>query len=197
MTKKQTGVLRMSSEQAIRVVVGAGEYNNNPGWIHTQRSELDLLRREDWEKLFSPDSIQTILAEHVWEHLRFDEGVEAAKNCYRFLKPGGWIRCAVPDGYFPDPAYQHVVQVGGPAPKDHPAASHQILYTYDWITKMFRQAGFDVYLLVYFDETGQFHYNKWDERGGFIYRSLRFDHRNKGGKIGFTSLLVDAVKPMR
>lgn len=60
---------------------------------------------------------------------------------------------------------------------------------------MFEGAGFEVRLLEYCDEDGQFHYEEWDAQQGFIYRSLRFDHRNQDGKLGFVSLIVDAVKP--
>lgn len=59
---------------------------------------------------------------------------------------------------------------------------------------MFEAAGFQVKLLEYCDENGQFHYSDWEENGGFIYRSKRFDHRNQDGKLGFASLIVDAVK---
>lgn len=43
-------------------------------------------------------------------------------------------------------------------------------------------------------EEGEFHYNRWDEKMGFIYRSKRFDHRNIGEKLASVSLIVDAVK---
>nr|WP_131848291.1 SAM-dependent methyltransferase [Baia soyae] len=179
----------------IKVVIGAEGINNNPGWIHTDQHELSLLNRNDWIKRFSPNSIHTILAEHVWEHLTYEEGIQAAIICHEFLQPGGFIRCAVPDGHFPDPAYQQIVQVGGPGPPDHPAASHQIVYTHTTITAMFEAAGFDVTLLEYFDKNGQFQYHDWNEQDGFIYRSKRFDHRNQDGNMGFTSLIVDAGKP--
>ncbi len=52
-----------------RIVIGAGPYHNNPGWYHTQEDELNLLNRSDWERLCSNDTLQAILAEHVWEHL--------------------------------------------------------------------------------------------------------------------------------
>ncbi|WP_225218731.1 class I SAM-dependent methyltransferase [Fictibacillus norfolkensis] len=179
----------------MKVVIGAGEYNNNPNWLQTQESELNLLKRSDWERKFSGESLQAILAEHVWEHLTLEEGVEAAKICFDFLKPGGHIRCAIPDGFFPDKDYQMGVQIGGPGPKDHPAASHKIVHNYKTITSMFRKAGFSVTLLEYFDEKGDFHTQNWDESEGFIYRSMRFDHRNQNGKLGFVSLIVDAKKP--
>lgn len=181
--------------EGIRVVIGAGEYDNNPGWIQTQEEELDLLDLKDWEKRFSQESIKAILAEHVWEHLTFEEGKRAAENCLKYLKAGGYIRCAVPDGYFPDEDYQRGVQIGGPGPLDHPAASHKIVHTYKTLTAMFEEAGFEVQILEYCDEDGQFHYEPWDEQDGYIYRSRRFDHRNQYGQLGFVSLIVDAIKP--
>ncbi|TCM96590.1 putative SAM-dependent methyltransferase [Paenibacillus sp. BK033] len=178
----------------IRVVIGAGDYKNNPEWIQTQESDLDLLQRDQWAGRFKANTISAILAEHVWEHLDFNEGIEAAKICFEFLKPGGYVRCAVPDGYFPNEEYQRGVQIGGPGPADHPAASHKIVHTYKTLYSMFETAGFKVHLLEYCDENGIFHYNEWSEKKGLIYRSRRFDHRNKDGKLGFVSLIVDAVK---
>lgn len=58
-----------------RIVIGAGPYHNNPGWYHTQEDELNLLNRSDWERLCSNDTLQAILAEHVWEHLTIEEGL--------------------------------------------------------------------------------------------------------------------------
>lgn len=184
----------MVVKDELKIVVGAGEINNNPGWLHTNEDELNLLKREDWIKRFDSNSLEVILAEHVWEHLTYEEGVEAAKVCYEFLKNGGYIRCAVPDSFFPDEEYQEGVQVGGPGPLDHPAASHKIVHNYKTIISMFESAGFQVKLLEYCDESGEFHCNDWDEKAGFIYRSKRFDHRNQDGKLGFVSLIVDAVK---
>lgn len=183
-------------KDALRVVIGSGEYNNNPEWIQTQESELDLLKRDDWVNRFLPNTISAILAEHVWEHLTYQEGIEAAKICFEFLEPRGYVRCAVPDGFFQDEDYQKGVQVGGPGPADHPAASHKIVLNYKTITSMFESAGFEVNLLEYCDEYGAFHYKEWDEKKGFIYRSKRFDQRNKNGKLGFLSLIIDAKKPL-
>lgn len=186
--------MRVQNED-IRVVIGAGEYNNNPDWIQTEESELNLLQLDQWAERFLPNTVSAILAEHVWEHLDFEEGVEAAKICFEFLMHGGYVRCAVPDGYFPNDEYQKGVQIGGPGPADHPAASHKIVHTYKTLSSMFETAGFKVNLLEYCDESGDFHYNDWDEKEGFIFRSKRFDHRNNDGKLGFVSLIVDAVKP--
>ncbi|WP_377865622.1 class I SAM-dependent methyltransferase [Bacillus sp. R86525] len=181
-------------QDEIKVVVGAGVFNNNPGWVQTQEDELNLLDNTTWEERFEYNSISAILAEHVWEHLTFEEGVEAAEICYKFLKPSGHIRCGVPDAFFRDEAYQNIVQIDGPGPKDHPAASHKIVHNYKTLTKIFEIAGFEVVLLEYCDGNGQFYYNEWDANDGVIFRSKKYDSRNRGDKLGFPSLIVDAIK---
>lgn len=98
------------AEKEIKLVVGAGEYNNNPGWLHTQEEELNLLDEAAWSNRFEKSSVATILVEHIWEHLTYEEGIEAAKLCYKFLKHKGYIRCAVPDAFFKDDAYQNIVR---------------------------------------------------------------------------------------
>lgn len=178
----------------IKIVIGAGEYNNNPGWIHTQEEELNLLDKSMWRSRFEENSIHAVLAEHVWEHLTYEEGVTAAKMIFPYLKPFGYIRCAVPDAYFPDEEYQNIVQVGGPGPKDHAAADHKIVYHYKMLISMFEDAGYDVNLLEYCDESGNFHYNDWDGADGVIFRSKKYDPRNQSEKLVFPSLIVDAVK---
>jgi predicted SAM-dependent methyltransferase len=112
-------------------------------------------KKDDWDQRFSPESITAILAEHVWEHLTYDDRVQAAKICYEYLKVGGYVRCAVPDALFPIEEYQNIVKIGGPGPKDHPAASHKIVHTYRTLKTMFESAGYQVQLLEYCDENGE------------------------------------------
>lgn len=97
----------------MKVIIGAGRTNYD-GWLSTQEDELNLLSLESWNILFKPRSIDALLAEHVWEHLTYEEGIGAANHCYEFLKPGGYIRCAVPDKNSHNEWYQQMVQVGGP-----------------------------------------------------------------------------------
>lgn len=175
----------------LKIIIGAGQ-QTYPGWIPTQKEELNLLDRTDWVHSFGTRRIDALLCEHVWEHLTEAEGRLAAKLCYEFLKPGGYLRCAVPDRNFPDAAYQQMAQVGGPGPKDHPAADHKIVYDYHLFRDVFEGAGFFVDLLEYCDEQGRFHFNYWDPADGVIYRSLRSDHRNQAGKLGCVSLIIDA-----
>jgi predicted SAM-dependent methyltransferase len=179
----------------MKVILGAGQ-TKCEGWIATQESELDLRSTSDWNKLFKVDSIDAMLAEHVWEHLTYEEGVLAAKNCYSHLKPGGYIRCAVPDRFFRNEEYQNMVQVGGPGPVDHPAATHKIVYDYKMLKSVFESAGFEVTLLEYCDENGDFHYAYWNESDGRIGRSFRYDTRNSLENLGMVSIIIDARKPL-
>ena len=165
------------------------------GWIPTQKEDLDLKREADWRETFGLIKVDNFLCEHVWEHLTLLDGRQAAKFVFDSLKPGGLIRVSVPDINFPNEEYQRNVQVGGPGPSDHPAADHKIVYDYKTFCDVFRDAGFQVKLLEHCDEDGKFHFAYWHPSDGFLYRSLRFDHRNKDGHLGFASLVIDARKP--
>lgn len=179
----------------MRIIIGAGKKKYD-GWISTQEEELNLLSLDQWEKITESEEIEAMLAEHVWEHLTYEDGIKAAKNCYKFLKPGGYIRCAVPDKNFRNEWYQNMIKVGGPGHEDHPAAEHKIVYDYKTLVKVFESAGFEVTLLEYCDEQGDFHYKEWDESKGKISRSYRFDTRNSKDKLCMVSIIIDAKKPM-
>ena len=185
----------ITNDVPLKIIIGAGTQSWE-NWIATQGEDLNLLKEQDWAQSFGDRRIDALLCEHVWEHLAIDEALEAAKRCFRYLKPGGFLRCAVPDGFFPDAEYQKMSQVGGPGPSDHPAADHKFVHTYKTFVPIFEKAGFVVDLLEYCDESGRFHYHQWDLETGPIYRSLLSDHRNKEGKIGFVSLILDARKPL-
>ena len=204
-----------------RVVIGAWG-RSDPGWIPTQRDFLDLTKPSDWQRYFKPESVEAMLAEHVWEHLTPEEGLAAAKTCYTYLAPGGYLRVAVPDGLHPDPAYIDTVKAGanenahetaasqasnGSAVALHGnAANHKALYTYQSLKELFEAAGFRVTLYEYFDEAGRFHCEEWDRTAGTIWRSKRFDPRNRNGNLtsvypgtlgdylSYYSIILDAVK---
>lgn len=89
--------------EVLRLVIGAAG-KCDPGWIVTERECLNLLKPEHWRTYFQKSSIDAPLAEHVWEHLDLDEGLAAAKLCFEYLKPGGYLRVAVPDGFHPQQA---------------------------------------------------------------------------------------------
>ena len=181
---------RSASRQPCRIVVGAS-LGVDKGWLPTSIDFLDLLRESDWQRYFCPNSIDAILAEHVWEHLTPDEGLQAAKNCFHYLRPGGYIRVAVPDGLHPDPCYIESVKVRGSGPGSD---DHKVLYTYETLRKLFEAAEFKVDLLEYFDERAEFHCKEWDPKDGMIHRSKMWDERNKEGRLNYTSIIIDGHK---
>ncbi len=187
------GRLELREEGALRVAIGAGE-QRWPGWLATGREELDLLRPGMWAAFFGERRADAFLCEHVWEHLTEAEGRAAAALCYAYLVPGGYLRCAVPDGNFPDAEYRRTIRVGGPGPADHPAADHKVVYDFRRFADVFVSAGFVVRLLEYCDEDGRFHAAGWDAADGPIYRSARGDRRNGDGVLRSVSIIVDAVK---
>lgn len=179
----------------MKLIIGAGN-NTYDGWIPTQIDSLDLLCPEDFERQLKGQLADAMLAEHVWEHMTLEEGLIAAKNCFTYLKPGGYLRCAVPDAFFSNEAYRNMVQVGGPGPVDLPASTHKILYDYKTSQDLFRRAGFDVELLEYCDENGVFHYNYWNDLDDHIGRSYRFDTRNTSTSLSMVSIILDAKKTL-
>ncbi|KAA0989660.1 class I SAM-dependent methyltransferase [Dyadobacter aurulentus] len=174
----------------INMVVGS-MYSVYKGWIHSDIETLNLLKQSDWAKYFDENSIDRILAEHVWEHLTPEEGKLAFRHCYMYLKPGGFLRVAVPDGYHTSEDYINYVKPGGTG---EGADDHKILYNYQIMSGFLEEIGFKVKPLEYFDENGQFHQNPWRIEDGMVRRSVDHDDRNKGGKLGYTSLIIDAYK---
>jgi predicted SAM-dependent methyltransferase len=177
---------RSLRDEPRRIVIGASGIFED-GWVPTDRDELDLLRPESWERIVRPGSVDAFLAEHVWEHLTLEEGKVAAQACYRFLKPGGYVRVAVPDGLFPDPQFREYIKVGGEAGGGD-GGGHKVVYTYDQLTDVFESVGFRAILLEYHDEAGRFHERDWNPAEGMVRRSKRFDPR------GPISIVLDAVK---
>jgi predicted SAM-dependent methyltransferase len=180
----------VSANPSVRIVVGSSGIFT-PGWIPTEIEYLNLLRPSDWQLFFSPGSLEAVLAEHVWEHLTPAEGATAAKICFDYLRPGGRLRLAIPDGFNPDPDYREWVRPGGTGAG---ANDHKVLYTHETLGRLLTEVGFKVELLEYFDIAGKFHFTDWDPADGMIHRSRRFDERNSNGRLGYTSLVVDAYK---
>jgi len=175
----------------LKIIIGAGP-QSQLGWVATDISRLNLLKPERWGRYLQPCSVDALMAEHVWEHLSKEEAVSAAKTCFKYLKVGGYLRIAVPDGLQISAEYIESVRPGGSGPG---AEDHKVLYDYRSLTAMLRQAGFTVQSLEYFDEAGQFHAQPWDDEDGRISRSSRHDVRNVDGRLKYTSLIVDAIKP--
>jgi len=188
------GILRLKIRvkfcSSLRLVLGA-ESVFDSGWIPTDIEYLNFLNEKHWKRYFKKNSIDAILAEHVWEHLTTENGLIAAQQCFQYLRPGGYLRVAVPDGYHPDPKYIEWVRPGGVGSFSY---DHKVLYNYETFRDLFKRAGFNVNLLEYFDQEGKFHFVEWNPGDGTIHRSRRYDKRNNDGKLQYTSIILDAYK---
>lgn len=175
-----------------KINIGSGNIDLDNTWINTDIDSLNVTKQEDWRKFLHNIKLDNIMAEHVWEHLSEKDAELANINCFNFLKSGGILRVAVPDGFNPDKNYIDYVK-----PNGYGAGSedHKILYNYKIMKEKLERIGFKVKLLEYWDESGLFHSVDWTNEAGKIIRSKRYDERNQGGQIKYTSLIVDAIRP--
>ena len=175
----------------VRIILGAGGTSYG-GWISTDYPILDVTDEKSWYRLFQAVKIDALLAEHVFEHFTDDQIAAAFANAYRFLKNGGYIRIAVPDGYHPDLEYIEMVKPGGCGSGSE---DHKQLFNYQTLSAQLEKAGFVVRLLEWFDEQGTFNSQEWKGEDGLISRSSRYDERNIKSPLSYTSLILDAHKP--
>ncbi len=187
--KRHTSFFRNSR---LKFNIGSAGINKGFEWYPTDKKSLDITKENDWRKILLSLRLDNIVAEHVWEHLTQKETELANANCFKYLKNGGVLRLAVPDGFNPNKEYIESVKPGGTGKG---AKDHKMLYNYKIITDYLQKYGFTVRLLEYWDEYGQFHYIDWENENGFIERSRRYDSRNKNGYLEYTSLIIDGVKP--
>ncbi len=177
------------SKGDLNIIIGAHntDYNN---WLPTNIESLNLLQIASFKEVFGEKKVNRFLAEHVFEHISYDDALLALKNCYQYLKKGGLVRIAVPDGFHPNPEYINMVKPGGFGEGAH---DHKLLYDYKKLSAAFEEAGFTTKLLEYYDENGKFHFSEWDSKDGHVIRSKRYDKRFNE-PLGYSSLIIDGIK---
>ncbi len=183
-------IKRLARRSPLKIIIGALR-THQTRWLSTNVGHLNILNSENLNRYFRENSIDAMLAEHVWEHFNSEEATLAAQNCYKYLKYNRYLRVAVPDGFHPSPQYIMAVKPGGIG---RGAKDHKVLYNYITFLEVFKAAGFHVELLEWFDEDGTFHRKEWQESEGLIKRSSRHDERNKDGLLNYTSIILDAWK---
>jgi len=176
----------------LRIIIGAGSVTQC-GFISLQESDLDITDAQQWVQLFEPDSITAIVAEHVFEHLTFSEGLQAARNCHRFLKRGGTLRIAVPDGFHPDERYIEWVRPG----TGYNGDDHKVLFDYRSLAALMKRAGFHLDYKEFWNEQGELYTEQMeDERGQMRRTSQDFWAKLLSVRVGadYTSLVIDGIK---
>jgi predicted SAM-dependent methyltransferase len=186
----------------LNLIVGAGGTVQS-GWRSLEASQLDIRDFRQWERLFSQESIDSVLCEHVLEHLDWSGLQATVRNFYYFLRRGGYVRVAVPDGFNRSANYLNWVSPGSPGeswlnlfrgPLEPP---HKVLFNYQVLSRLFSSVGFVVVLREWHDEHGHFHKGEWSAKHGAIKRCAGSFHSSLLSVIvgaPYTSLILDAVK---
>lgn len=189
--EKRRFAKRIQKADPLKIIIGSGGIAADADWISTDINILDVTKEDQWRYLLKSRRADNVFAEHVWEHLTFEQADSANLNIYNFLKKNGKFRVAVPDGFKPDEYYINYVKPGGCGAG---ADDHKVLYNYRILSQRLENAGFQVNLLEYWDESGHFNYSEWDPADGKVLRSRFFDTRNRSGELKYTSLIADAIK---
>jgi len=174
----------------LRIIVGSGG-TRQKGWISTDLPVLDVTSEKSWRRIFRPNSIERICAEHVFEHLGGVDTKTALVQAKIYLKVGGRIRLAVPDGNHPSEEYLSAVKPGGTGAGAH---DHKCLFTIKDFESYSSELGFVLAPLEYFDVHGTFHKVEWKSEDGYIQRSSDNDSRNLQNPLSYTSLIADFIK---
>ena len=157
---------RIRNADVVRLVVGAGA-TKYPGWISIEKNILDVTNREDWVALLGSKKIDNILSEHVFEHLEYDNAIQAFCNIAEFLADGGTFRWAVPDGYHPS---AYVRDLTGTHGTEHGADDHKYFYTIDDVPEIEAVTGLKAESLEFFGKDGFFVGNPIGFNKGYIQR---------------------------
>ncbi|MGI8996434.1 MAG: class I SAM-dependent methyltransferase [Pyrinomonadaceae bacterium] len=177
----------------MKIIIGAGN-TSQVGWRSYTEAQLDVTDARQWAALFAPASLDAILAEHVWEHLTLPEAMNATRNCFRHLRPGGHLRIAVPDGFHPDRQYRAWVEpVTG-----YNGTDHKVFYSYRMLGNLLRSAGFHIRLLEWCDERGAFHRRAADAADGDVWRRYGTAWSMLLSVVvgaPYVSLIADGVRP--
>ena len=192
--KRRARIRFHGKDKPIRLILGSGSTEMN-GWLRSDLPELDITSETHWMRYFRPNSIENIMAEHVFEHLTRHEFLHALTLVRRYLrKDVGTLRIAVPDGYFPSWEYIEQVRPGGSGAGAH---DHRELWNVESLSNLLTSLGYVVSPQEYFTRDGRFVDNGMSPAAGYISRSARNDARNDfdRGILRYTSLIVDATVP--
>lgn len=167
----------------LKVTLGAG-LTNYDEWISTDLPHFDILKKEDWNYFFKENSIDNLLIEHVLEHFTREDVVLFLKLSFHYLRIGGCIRIAVPDGYHPDPNYIKMISP--------PADDHKYVWNVDALKQVLNNNGFDTDTLEYYSKEGTFFGKDFSTENGTILRSKTRNQSSENAH--YSSLIMDAYK---
>lgn len=185
----------LSRAKTFKIIVGAAE-TYQEGWYSTNEQWLDITNGEHWKNMFTGKVCLThVVAEHVFEHLTYEEAGRALKHIYDHMLSGGRVRVAVPDGYNPDLVYLEHVGIGGIGDD---AADHKQLLNVEVLSGLIEAVGFKANHLEGYDAEGALVQVDYSMQDGYVMRSRMHNDAKVKAKWAFpdadTSLIVEGVK---
>ena len=179
----------LSHSKPLKIILGGGN-TNYTGWINTDYPIFNITLSAHWYLYFLFRKADFFLAEHVLEHLTYEEVRKTLKLSNQFLKFGGSFRVAVPDGFNPSNEYIDAVKPGG---WEEGADDHKILWNYERLSEVAKEVGFQITLLEYYNENGKFICRSFNNKEGYIIRSKNNNYLDKNVP-NYSSLIVDFFK---
>lgn len=173
----------------MKIQVGSGR-DIKEGFLNLNIFDLDIINYSDFLKYSEENCIECIFAEHVLEHISYDDLFTSCENIFKFLKPGGVFRCSIPDRFNKNEKYQKWVMPNGIGPSSD---SHKVFLSYLDIKTLFCKHG-QVIFYEYYDEDGNLFMYPYDIKYGTFKRSYRNEKRRKG--MEYSSLIFDCLKPL-
>ena len=182
-------------EKDIKLILGAA-LTNQKGWFSTNEEWLDIANKKHWERLFhTKNSVNNIVAEHVFEHLTIDEMKNSINLIYMYLKKNGTLRIAVPDGNHPDPIYRCNTGIKGIGAD---ASDHKQFIKFEFINNLLQEIGFETKIREGYLKDGTLIKSDIEIDLGFIKRSRSnnfFDFKEGWDFYDSnTSLIIDCIK---
>ena len=139
------------------------------GWESLGVSELDITNSSNFNERFCVGDVQAFLSEHTFEHIEPHKMEIAFSLFYKYLRPGGHVRTAIP-----------IYPGGHQANTVDKKYGHVNFVTADGLVALMENLGFvNVRKLEWVDfAAGTVHSTYWDVCEGPIQRSIAFDARN-------------------
>jgi len=171
----------------LKIILGASD-DRYDGWIPTDIPHFDASNSADWARFFPLNSIDNLLAEHVYEHLTLAETKKSFLLMKNYLKPGAVFRIAVPDGYHASSDYVDYVK---PGTTYSGWENHQLLWNKDMLSEVAAECGYEATFLQYYDSNRQFTDTYVDDENGVIARTFEKLKNDKSRPYTYTSLIAD------
>lgn len=184
----------LKNNEKIKLNIGAA-LDQYKGWISTDITTLDITKESDWQYYFKENTLDSVLAEHVFEHLTLDEARKSLVNIKKYLKSNGVFRMAVPDGNHPSRYFIDLVKPNG---LEHGSDDHKVLYNIDIAKNLAYELGFELKPIEYFDNNGILKRIDFNEDHGYVRRS----HKNYVGSftensVEFEKMIETTPKELR